>query len=91
MTYSHPGCRAALLTTGDVLAVGGGLASCSCEVFSHNSWMTTHGFGTKVPTGPLTLILTGAILLAGGGTNYGATELRALYDEYTNSRVRWAA
>jgi hypothetical protein len=88
MKYSHPGCRAALLTTGDVLAVGGELASWSCEVFSHNTWTMTHGFGTKVPSGPLTLVSSGEVLLAGGGTSYGTTSLCALYDPSTNSWVR---
>jgi hypothetical protein len=88
MKYSHPGCRASLLTNGDVLAVGGSLASWSCEVFSHNAWMTTHNFGTKVPSGPLTLLFSGEGLLAGGGTSYGTTGLCALYDPSANSWVR---
>jgi hypothetical protein len=36
----------------------------------------------------LTLVSTGAVLLAGGGTSYGTTGLCALYDESTNSWVR---
>jgi N-acetylneuraminic acid mutarotase len=87
MKYSHPGCRAALLTTGNVLAVGGNLASWSCEFYDPgtDTWMRTHNFGTSVPGGPLTLLFSGEVLLVGGEDTYGTTGFSALYDPSTNS------
>jgi hypothetical protein len=90
MQYSHPGCRAALLTTGHVLAVGGSLASWSCEIYdpANNTWMRTGNFNTSVPSGPLTLLFNGEVLLAGGETTYGTTGFSALYNPAVNS---WSA
>jgi hypothetical protein len=75
------------LTNGDVLAVGGHLASWSTEFYNPatDTWVKTHGFGTSVPSGPLTLLLSGEVLLAAGQDTYGTTSFCSLYDPSTNS------
>ena len=87
MKFSHPGASAALLTNGDVLVFGGHLASYSGEFYnpSTDTWTATHNIAVNPPNGPLTLLRTGRVILAGGESGYGTDALCRLYDSPTNS------
>jgi len=87
MKFSHPSTSAALLPSGDVLVFGGHLASYAGEFYdpSANTWTATHNIGVNPPSGPLTLLTTGKVLLAGGESGYGTDALCRLYDPSTLS------
>jgi N-acetylneuraminic acid mutarotase len=82
MKFSHPSTSAASLTNGDVVVFGGHLASYSGEFYDPiaNAWTATHNIGVNPPNGPLTLLSTGKVLLAGGESGYGTDALCRLYD-----------
>src|ERR1022692_3855015 len=87
MKFSHPGTYDALLTNGDVLVFGGNLSSYVSEFYNPSSgaWTATHNIGVNPPNGPLTLLRTVEVLLAGGESGYGTDALCRLYDSPTNS------
>jgi N-acetylneuraminic acid mutarotase len=86
MKFNHGG-SAALLANGDVLIFGGNLASYAGQFYNPatNIWAATRNIGVKPPQGPLTLLNTGIVLLAGGESGYGTDALCRLYDSNTNS------
>jgi Galactose oxidase, central domain len=86
MKFNHGG-SAALLTNGDVLMFGGNLASYAGQFYNPSTdiWAATHNIGVNPPAGPLTLLRTGKVLLAGGESGYGTDTLCRLYDSSTNS------
>ncbi len=87
MKFSHPGTSAASLTNGDGLVFGGHLSSYSGEFYNPATaaWTATHNIGVNPPNGPLTLLNTGNVLLAGGESGYGTDALCRLYSSSTNS------
>ncbi len=87
MKFSHPSTSAALLPNWDVLVFGGHLSSYAGEFYdpSANTWTATHNIGVNPPSGPLTLLTTGKVLLAGGESGYGTDALCRLYDSSTPS------
>ena len=92
--YAHSGTSIALLPSGDVLAYGNHFACYAGQFFSPstNNWSRTLSqCGTDISFGPLTLLNTGKVLLAGGTIVYSgkASTVRraALYDPSTNT---WA-
>jgi hypothetical protein len=88
MVFSHSSTtRASLLTNGDALVFGGNLASYASEFFNPATgrWIATQGIGVNPPNGPLTLLLTGKVLLAAGESPYGTDSLTRLYDSSSNS------
>jgi N-acetylneuraminic acid mutarotase len=87
MIFTHPGLHAALTPTGDVVVLGGHLASYSTEFFnpSTNVWSRTGNLAVNPPNGPLTLIGTGEVLMAGGESSYGTDALCRLYDSTRNA------
>ena len=94
MYYAHSGTSVALLANGDVIAYGNHFACYAGQFFtpSTNAWSRTTGqCGTSISLGPLALLGTGKVILAGGSIIYGgkATQVaRAdLYDPATNA---WA-
>ena len=92
MYYSHTGVSTALLTNGDVLVYGNKFSCYAGEFYNPtaNTWARTLGqCGNAISFGPLTLLGTGKVLLAGGavmysGKSYPTTNCR-LYDPSTNS------
>ena len=86
MKFNHGG-SAALLTNGDVLIFGGHLASYAGQFYdpATNIWAATHNIGVNPPNGPLTLLGTGKVLLAGGESGYGTDSLCRLYDSSSNA------
>ncbi len=82
MKFGHPGTSAALLSNGDVVVFGGHLASYSGEFYDPvaGTWTATHNIGVNPPSGPLTMLATGKVLLAGGESGYGTDALCRLYD-----------
>ncbi len=88
MVFSHPDTtRESLLTNGDVLAFGGHLSSYVSEFFNPATgrWTATHNIAVNPPNGPLTLLLTGKVLLAAGDSSYGTDGIARLYDSPSNS------
>jgi hypothetical protein len=87
MVFSHPSARASLLPNGDALVFGGNLASYASEFFNPATglWTTTHNIGVNPPNGPLTLLLSGKVLLAAGESSYGTDSIARLYDSPSNS------
>lgn len=87
LVFSHAGVSAALLTSGDVLIFGGHLASYASEFYNPttNTWSRTGNIGVNPPGGPLTLLGTGEVMLAGGQSSYGTDSLCRLYNPSTNS------
>jgi len=88
MVFSHPSTtRASLLPNGDALVFGGHLASYASEFFNPATgrWAATHNIGVNPPNGPLTLLLTGKVLLAAGESSYGTDSIARLYDSPSNS------
>jgi N-acetylneuraminic acid mutarotase len=79
---------AAPLTNGDVLSYGNHLPSYASEFYdpSTNTWKRTFGQNTgNISGGPLALLNTGKLLLAGGTPKYGrVTSAALLYDPSTN-------
>ena len=84
-----PASSAAPFTKGDALIFGGHLASYSSEFYnpSTNIWARTGNIGVNPPNGPLTLLGTGKVLLAGGESGYGTDALCRLYDSSSNARL----
>jgi N-acetylneuraminic acid mutarotase len=87
MIFTHPGLHAALTPNGDVVVLGGHLASYSTEFYnpSTNLWSRTGNLAVNPPNGPLTLIGTGEVLMAGGESSYGTDALCRLYDSARNA------
>jgi len=87
MVFSHPSTRASLLPNGDALVFGGNLASYASEFFNPATglWIATHNIGVNPPNGPLTLLLSGKVLLAAGESSYGTDSIARLYDSPSNS------
>jgi hypothetical protein len=87
MKFSHPSTSAAALPSGDVVVFGGHLSSYAGEFYdpSAGTWTATHNIGVNPPSGPLTLLITGKVLLAGGESGYGTDALCRLYDPSTLS------
>jgi len=87
MVFTHPASSAAPLTNGDALIFGGHLASYSSEFYnpSTNLWARTGNIAVNPPNGPLTLLGTGKVLLAGGESGYGTDALCRLYDSSSNA------
>ena len=82
--------KARELTNGDVLSYGYHLPSYASQVYDPfaNTWTLTFGqnYG-GISSGPLMLLGTGKVLLAGGKPKYGSvTGSSLLYDPSTN---RW--
>lgn len=90
--YSHTGASTALLSNGDVLVYGNKFSCYAGESYnpSTNIWARTMGqCGNAISFGPLALLGTGKVLLAGGavmysGKSFPTTNCR-LYDPSTNS------
>jgi len=73
MVNSHGGMREASLNTGNALAYGGtNLASYAGEFYDPitNVWTETHNLGVRPPSGPLTALANGDVLLCGGVNSY---------------------
>lgn len=92
--YSITGGSAALLANGDVLAYGNHFSCYAAQFFnpSTNTWARTIGqCGNDVSYGPLVLLGTGKVLLAGDEITYSGhtspTARCALYDPSTNTWV----
>lgn len=92
MYYSHTGVSTALLTNGNVLVYGNKFSCYAGEFYNPftNIWARTMGqCGNTISFGPLALLGTGKVLLAGGavmysGKSFPTTNCR-LYDPSTNS------
>jgi len=87
MKFAHTGAHVAPLTNGDAVIFGGHLASYASEFFSPSTgaWTATHNIGVNPPSGPLILLDTGEVLLAGGESGYGTDSLCRLYNSSSNS------
>lgn len=85
--FVHNSAHAAPLTNGDVLIFGGHLSSYASEFFNPaaNIWTSTGNIGVNPPNGPLTLLQTGQVLLAGGESGYGTDNLARLYNSSSNA------
>lgn len=90
--YGITGGTAALLRNGDVLAYGNHFSCYAAQYFSPstNTWARTIGqCGNSVSNGPLVLLGTGKVLLAGDEITYSGhtspTTRCALYDPSTNT------
>ncbi len=90
--YSHTGVSTALVPNGDVLVYGNKFSCYASEFYnpSANTWTHTTGqCGNSISFGPLTLLGTGKVLLAGGAVQYSGksypTANCRLYDPATNS------
>jgi N-acetylneuraminic acid mutarotase len=70
-----------------VLIFGGNLASYAGQFYnpSTDTWAATNNIGVNPPNGPVTLLQTGEVLLAGGESGYGTDSLCRLYSSSTNS------
>jgi len=92
MYYAHSGDAAVLLSNGDVLAYGNHFACYAGQFFnpSTNNWSRTMGqCQTGISVGPLALLGTARVLLAGGSIIYSGKSTSVahadLYDPSTNS------
>ena len=92
MYYAHSGDAAVLLSNGDVLAYGNHFACYAGQFFnpSTSTWSRTIGqCQTGISVGPLTLLGTARVLLAGGSIIYSGKSTSVahadLYDPSTNS------
>jgi len=92
MYYAHSGDAAVLLSNGDVLAYGNHFACYAGQFFnpSTNTWSRTMGqCQTGIGVGPLVLLGTARVLLAGGSIIYSGKSTSVahadLYDPSTNS------
>jgi hypothetical protein len=88
----HTGVPTALLTNGDVLIYGNKYSCYAGEFYNPfaNTWARTQRqCGNAISYGPLALLGTGKVLLAGNAIMYGGksfpTTNCALYDPSTNS------
>jgi len=89
--YAHSGSSIALLANGEVLAYGNHFACYAAQIFNStaNTWSRTMGqCGTGISFGPLALLATGKVLLAGGSIIYSGkanvVSNADLYDPSTN-------
>jgi Galactose oxidase, central domain len=82
MVFSHPS-----TTRASLLIFGGHLASYASEFFNPATglWTATHNIGVNPPNGPLTLLLSGKVLLAAGESSYGTDSIARLYDSPSNA------
>jgi hypothetical protein len=92
MYYSHTGVSAALLPNGDVLVYGNKFSCYAAEFYnpSANTWARTLGqCYNAISFGPMALLGTGKVLLAGGAVTYSGKSFPStnsrLYDPSTNS------
>jgi len=90
--YALTGGSATLLTNGDVLAYGDKFSCYAAQLYnpSANTWARTMGqCGNSISNGPLVLLATGKVLLAGDLITYSGhtspTARCALYDPSTNT------
>jgi hypothetical protein len=98
MYYAHSGDAAVLLPNGDVLAYGNHFPCYAGQFFnpSANTWSRTTGqCYTGISVGPLALLGTGKVLLAGGSIIYSGKSTSVahahLYDPSTNTWLGTAA
>jgi hypothetical protein len=95
MYYAHRGSAAVLLSNGDVLAYGNHFACYAGQFFnpSTNTWSRTSGqCGTGISFGPLALLATGRVLLAGGSIIYSGKATSVVHaDLYDSSTNTWLA
>jgi hypothetical protein len=91
-TFGTSRLAAVLITSGDVLVYGNHFACYASEFYNPtaNTWSRTNGqCGTGVSYGPLALLGTGKVLLAGGVIIYSGkaspTARSSLYDPSTNT------
>ena len=95
MYYAHSSDAAALLPNGDVLAYGNHFACYAAQYFnpSANTWSRTLGqCGTGISFGPLALLATGKVLLAGGTIVYSGRASSVTHaDLYDSSINTWGA
>jgi Galactose oxidase, central domain/Kelch motif len=94
MYYSHTGVSTALLPNGDVLVYGNKFSCYAGEFYNpfNNTWARTLGqCGNAISHGPLTLLGSGKVLLAGGSVQYSGKSFPTancrLYDPATNSWI----
>lgn len=92
MYYSHTGVSTALLPSANVLVYGNKFSCYAAEFYnpSTNIWARTLGqCGNSISSGPLVLLGTGKVLLAGDLITYSGhtspTSRCALYDTSTNT------
>jgi Galactose oxidase, central domain len=94
MYYSHAGVSTALLTKGNLLVYGNKFSCYAAEFYnpSANTWARTQGqCGNAISFGPLTLLGTGKVLLAGAVVMYsGKSFPTANCDLYDPSTNRWS-
>ena len=93
--FTHSPSRTALLTSGDVLVIGGARVDNLAETYVPvtDTWVKTGPIGIKGLTyGPLTLLVSGKALLAGGQQitygGIGTTGQCGLYDPSKNTWAR---
>jgi hypothetical protein len=95
MYYSHSGVSTALLPNGDALVYGNKFSCYAAEFYnpSANTWSRTLGqCGNAISFGPLALLGTGKVLIAGGTVKYsGKSFPTANCDLYDPSTNRWTA
>jgi hypothetical protein len=87
MVHENSNVHTALLPNGDVLIFGDKYPSYASEFYNPftNTWAAA-GTENSITFGPLALLGTGRVLLAGGGTTYkGNTATCLLYDPSTNT------
>jgi N-acetylneuraminic acid mutarotase len=97
-TFGTSRLATALLTSGDALVYGNHFACYASEFYNPtaNTWSRTNGqCGTAVSYGPLALLGTGKVLLAGGVIIYSGkaspTARSSLYDPSTNTWLSTAS
>jgi hypothetical protein len=95
MYYSHAGVATALLTNGSVLIYGNKFSCYASEFYNPaaNIWTRTQRqCGNAISFGPVTMLATGKVLLAGGTIMYSGKSIPtancALYDPSTNTWSR---
>jgi hypothetical protein len=95
MYYSHSGVSTALLPNGNALVYGNKFSCYAAEFYnpSANTWSRTLGqCGNAISFGPLALLGTGKVLIAGGAVMYsGKSFPTANCDLYDPSTNRWTA
>ena len=92
MYYSHASVSTALLTSGNLLVYGNKYSCYAAEFYnpSANTWARTQGqCSNAISFGPLALLGSGKVLLAGGVVMYGGKSFPTancdLYDPSTNT------
>jgi N-acetylneuraminic acid mutarotase len=93
--YAHSSSSIALLANGEVLAYGNHFACYAAQIYNPaaNTWARTIGqCGTGISFGPLALLATGKVLLAGGSIIYsGKATVVSNADLYDPSTNGWLA